>query len=157
MYRLKIARYRTKLSDNYKTTILKWHSQYDSQINMCCHRCDNRAEVKLVPGRGKQEKRDWELELHVGSGVTPVMRISWQKGSTLRQEMCDISEHKDGRSSAGAVQTKSVANIVGEYTRIEWDGREIRERWRSRGEERPNIRFLWPAFRQWARFSGGGN
>ena len=65
-----------------------------------------------MPGRGKQEKRDWELELHVGSGVTPVMRISWQKGSTLWQEMCDISEHKDGRSSVGTVQTKGVANIL---------------------------------------------
>ena len=49
----------------------------------------------------------------MASGVTPVMRISWQKGSTLWQEMCDISEHKDGRSTVGAVQTKSVANIVG--------------------------------------------
>ena len=42
----------------------------------------------------------------MGSGVTPVMRISWQKGSALWQEMCDISEHKDGRSSVGGVQTK---------------------------------------------------
>ena len=49
----------------------------------------------------------------MGSGVTPVMRISWQKGSTLWQEMCDISEHKDGRSSVGTVQTKGVANILG--------------------------------------------
>ena len=53
----------------------------------------------------------------MGSGVTPVMRISEQKGPACGKK-CAIQVNKDGRNSGaeksvGIVQTKGVANVGG--------------------------------------------
>ena len=62
----------------------------------------------------------------MGSGVTPVMRISRQKGAT--QEMCDISEQRRSNAAAVLCRQRALPMLGGIHTvdRVGWE-REARK------------------------------